>query len=591
MARVNGTSGADVIHVQGDWAPSLYRPPNYFGIPLATHGADFIRGGGGDDVIASGLGEDTLDGGDGNDILGGTTNAFGVIPAGGGVADTDGTAGNGFEVVEGDILRGGAGNDTLIGGYDTLFHGGTGIDLVYLNMNNSWEPWVAGSILYWFNELPVNTNLGLADKGTVVLAVGGLGDLTVTFTDVEAFNIRFGFGADSVQGGAWDDALDGNGGADTINGSGGNDRIDGGYGADLLQGSAGNDTLGPGASGPGYQDYESDTLLGGAGDDWVTINVGDVAEGGSGYDTVIVELADSEFSYNLDLRRVSETGSINFGDGTRLVGFEYIESINLGNGDDRIVVNATSPYVHLGWGDDFVTFKGAPGPNTRLNGWGGYDQLRLEGDWTGPLTIDNPLLDGFERIILTKGYDYSFSLYSTIGYTSRTDFDGRSLGGGDSFVFDAAYFGNALWIAGGAGADDLAAGLSTDTLLGGAGDDILSGGAGSDRLTGGSGLDQFRFTSSAEGTDTITDFTPADDTIVVSAAGFKGGLEVGVLPTNRFVANTTGQATADFGQFVYDTDAGKMWWDANGTAPGARLLIATLASKPAIDASDIVVIA
>ena len=48
-------------------------------------------------------------------------------------------------------------------------------------------------------------------------------------------------------------------------------------------------------------------------------------------------------------------------------------------------------------------------------------------------------------------------------------------------------------------------------MSGGEGDDILDGGAGTDTLTGGEGADTFTFTSTANGADTITDFTVADD--------------------------------------------------------------------------------
>ncbi|WP_332748500.1 5'-nucleotidase C-terminal domain-containing protein [Hydrogenophaga sp.] len=52
---------------------------------------------------------------------------------------------------------------------------------------------------------------------------------------------------------------------------------------------------------------------------------------------------------------------------------------------------------------------------------------------------------------------------------------------------------------------------SRDTLVGTAGDDIIIGGAGADMLTGGAGGDVFRFTSTRDAGDTITDFTPYAD--------------------------------------------------------------------------------
>lgn len=56
-----------------------------------------------------------------------------------------------------------------------------------------------------------------------------------------------------------------------------------------------------------------------------------------------------------------------------------------------------------------------------------------------------------------------------------------------------------------------------DTLVGTAGDDIIIGGVGADLLTGGAGGDIFRFTSTRDAGDTITDFTPYVDKIDLSA--------------------------------------------------------------------------
>lgn len=56
-----------------------------------------------------------------------------------------------------------------------------------------------------------------------------------------------------------------------------------------------------------------------------------------------------------------------------------------------------------------------------------------------------------------------------------------------------------------------------DVLAGSAGDDAITGGIGADVLTGGAGGDQFVFTSLRDGLDTITDFQPGSDRIVLTA--------------------------------------------------------------------------
>jgi len=55
-----------------------------------------------------------------------------------------------------------------------------------------------------------------------------------------------------------------------------------------------------------------------------------------------------------------------------------------------------------------------------------------------------------------------------------------------------------------------------DVIIGTPGDDVLTGGLGADTLTGGAGADQFVFSSLRDGVDTITDFQPGIDRVVLS---------------------------------------------------------------------------
>jgi Ca2+-binding RTX toxin-like protein len=55
-----------------------------------------------------------------------------------------------------------------------------------------------------------------------------------------------------------------------------------------------------------------------------------------------------------------------------------------------------------------------------------------------------------------------------------------------------------------------------DTLIGTKGNDILIGGLGGDILTGGAGADQFVYESFSDRTDTITDFNPNADMVVLT---------------------------------------------------------------------------
>ncbi|MBD1842161.1 alkaline phosphatase [Cyanobacteria bacterium FACHB-63] len=104
------------------------------------------------------------------------------------------------------------------------------------------------------------------------------------------------------------------------------------------------------------------------------------------------------------------------------------------------------------------------------------------------------------------------------GYNNSNDVINAQ--GGDDRIF--ALSGDDL-VRGGAGNDYLDGGVGNDILNGGDGNDWIIGNLGNDTLAGGSGRDGFVLAPEA-GSDTITDFNPADDMIALS-----GGLAFGRL--------------------------------------------------------------
>ena len=80
---------------------------------------------------------------------------------------------------------------------------------------------------------------------------------------------------------AGDDIIWGGAGNDLIQAGNGNDIVDGGVGNDLIQGGAGDDVIDGGQG--------SDILRGGSGSDRIHLGDGDIARGGNGDDTFIVE--------------------------------------------------------------------------------------------------------------------------------------------------------------------------------------------------------------------------------------------------------------------------------------------------------------
>lgn len=109
-------------------------------------------------------------------------------------------------------------------------------------------------------------------------------------------------------------------------------------------------------------------------------------------------------------------------------------------------------------------------------------------------------------------------------------------------------------------------------------------------MTGGAGSDRFTFNSRSEGIDRITDFRVVDDTIVVSAAGFGGGLVAGsAIAANEFRLGSA--ATLSSHRFLYDQSTGSLFFDQDGTGAIAKTQFATLNTGLALTNADIFVTA
>lgn len=199
-----------------------------------------IRGDAGNDTIIGGAGMDTIYGDDGNDLLIGWRGADTLY---GGSGD-DVIYGDdfGFNGIAGDdFLYGQSGNDTLYGGARTdRLEGGDGNDTLYGG--------AGGDNLF-----------------------GGSGD-----------DILYG-DDDGVNG---NDKMDGDAGNDQMFGGGGNDEMRGGTGDDLVNGGIGNDFV--------DGDGGIDILIGGAGDD--------ILNGGTESDTAVYSgnLSDYSIVQNVD---------------------------------------------------------------------------------------------------------------------------------------------------------------------------------------------------------------------------------------------------------------------------------------------------
>ncbi|HWM12183.1 MAG TPA: calcium-binding protein [Solirubrobacteraceae bacterium] len=208
----------------------------------AGPGIDAITTGAGGDLVQGGEDVDTLNAGPGNDrVLGNPGN---------------------------DIMNGNAGDDTLVwfngDGTDDM-NGEDGLDRIETNLGAADD----------VSQLKVENGLVRYDR---INAPFGLNVATSEVFELNTFD-----GADTL------DVAPGVGGliAVTVDGGAGNDRFNGGDEADTFLGGLGDDILEPGTG--------SDTADGQGGDDTLKLRdgVGDLAVGGTGTDSAIVDSLDA----------------------------------------------------------------------------------------------------------------------------------------------------------------------------------------------------------------------------------------------------------------------------------------------------------
>ena len=135
------------------------------------------------------------------------------------------------------------------------------------------------------------------------------------------------------------------------------------------------------------------------------------------------------------------------------------------------------------------------------------------------------------------------------------------------FIFgdDVKGFAKGDFLRGFGGADFLYGGVGNDQLLGGAGADLLNGGLGRDSLKGGPGSDIFEFETVRGCRDTIKDFVPGEDVILI-------------WQSTKFTRGIDG--------FTFD-DGNRLWYDKDGDGGKAPKLIARLNVEIDLD-TDIV---
>jgi Ca2+-binding RTX toxin-like protein len=451
-----------------------------------------------------------IDGTTGHDNIAGTVDAD-LVDASQGGRDTV-AAGAGDDVVLfGDEFNN---NDVVDGGdgYDTLVLEGTYVNNLTL----------AATALTNFEQLTFeagftyNLTLDAATAAGAVFIVdaANLGAADALLFDGSAETST----ALQIEGGSGDDALTGGLMADTfLLWNGGDDTASGGAGGDSFHFQ---DGLGAG-----------DVIDGGTNFDFISLD-GDYAAGllitGAMLSSIeaINLYADHDAAFTIadDLLAAPDTFDVlvRSAGGAGHISFDASAETDAGwamsggVSDDTFIGGAMADEFDLeradtggqggidviagGGGDDLIHFDGNLTRDDQVDGGDGFDELVLEGDFSGGLVLRAATVTTVELLTLNSGYSYDLTVGNPNVRADGFTVDGSGLAATDRLTYDGAaesasdvvvLCGDAADIVIlGAGDDSVTGGLGADSMVGGAGDDTLSGNEGRDTLEGGLGADR-----------------------------------------------------------------------------------------------------
>jgi Ca2+-binding RTX toxin-like protein len=261
-----------------------------------------------------------------------------------------------------------------------------------------------------------------------------------------------------------------------------------------------------------------------------------------------------------NLERLTLTGNATQGTGNALA-----NTITGNNVANRLGGEAGNDTLVGGGGND--TLNGGSG-NDSLDGGTGSDSL-VGGSGNDRYTVDSASDIVVETSTLAGEID---SVSSSVSWTLGAGFERLTLIG--SGTINAT--GNSL----------------ANTLTGNAGINRINGGNGNDTLSGGAGADTFRFSSALNGSsnvDTLKDFLPGTDRIELENSVYAKLTSTGVLSASFFRANTTGSASDSNDHLLYDTNDGLLYYDADGSGVGAKVLIARFEGLPTLVSGNLFV--
>ncbi|MDV6344681.1 calcium-binding protein, partial [Nitrosomonas sp. Is37] len=279
-----------------------------------------------------------------------------------------------------------------------------------------------------------------------------------------------------------------------------------------------------------------------------------------------------------DVYIVDNTGDVvteNLNEGTDTVNSSvtYALSANVEN----LTLTGTSAID--GTGNDLANILRGNSAVNQLNGGAGNDVLNggAGADTTsGGLGNDVYIVDNTGDVVTENLNEGTDTVNSKVTYALSANVENLTLTG--TLAINGT--GNDL-------ANRITGNTADNQLDGGAGNDILDGKTGTNTLTGGADKDIFKFTTAGH-SDTITDFTVSDDTIMLENGVFTSLTTTGRLAADQF---TIGSQALDANDFIIYNDAtGALLYDADGSGADAAVQIATVGTGLAMTNADIVVI-
>ncbi|WP_442583170.1 calcium-binding protein [Mesorhizobium sp. ASY16-5R] len=518
-------------------------------------GKDTLEGFGGDDIINGDDGNDTLYGDSGNDYLNGGS--------------------------DDDRILGGDGNDKLVGGAGVNeMVGGDGDD-TYVVQNAA-------------DSITEDANGGANDRIETLISYtlteGANIEVLATnlYTDVLDFKLVGNSDDNQIVGNWGDNTIEGKGGVDKLEGLKGNDIYIVDNAADTVIELAGDGkadrvmarvdyALGKdvdielftttNASGVTAIDLTGNALvqeiIGNAGVNTLKDGggAGDTLRGMAGDDTYLVYSAATQIvegSSQGAADKVMSNVDFTLGAGV------YVEQLATTNSNGNAAIDLT--------GNDLAQeITGNAGQNILKDGGGVADVMKgLGGDDTyiiyaaGTEVIEGAGQGTGDKVLVNV--DFVLSSTSQVEHLATTSGAGKA-------VIDLT--GNSF-------AQDITGNATSNRIDGKGGHDTLNGLGGTDTFV-------FSATIGAANIDTVADFSAAADTVELENAIFTKLTVTGALANGNFRANASGVALDANDHIVYETDTGKLFYDADGNGAGAAIQFAVLTGNPAITAADFVV--